>query len=201
VLLVGSVFFLELIYATCMASIQFLLPESLQTSADEYTAALKRFLDTQGLTEYFIPPVDHLAVKATDAQDYMHYMELILPFSEEISYVPLNNRRLATAKLTNPISFGELGETVYLEIMEPRPEKVGKDFTGFEHIELLCKDFNAVESVLKAKNIPYEMCENPEHRALVLKINDLGQEIKFTDKSLGQIVLNQVDRNEAVVIK
>ncbi len=142
-----------------------------------------------------------MAIKAEDTHQFDDYLGIFSPLSESMSYIEMNDRRLATAELINPLEFQTIGECRTLEIMEPRPEKVGMDIVGFEHIEMYHEPLEKIEETLKAKNIPYEFTSNPEHRALVVVINDKGQEIKFTDKSLAQIVARQVKDKEATIVK
>lgn len=92
----------------------------------EYAEALQAFRTEHDLpAEWFAVP-DHLAVKCAGSADYESTIQTWLPLAAELSYVYLNDRRLATARLLGPLTVGEFGDIEWLEIMEPRPEKVGQ---------------------------------------------------------------------------
>jgi predicted metalloenzyme YecM len=164
--------------------------EWLQSQATTYSDEVLAFLQQLSIS-HMVGPFDHLAIKAYDSADYESVIGAIRPACKSLSYIQMNNRRLATAHLREPIITRHFGACAWLEIMEPRPEKVGNDYVGFEHAEIFCKNFAALETLLKAKHIEYEFADNGAHRAYVLRINEAGQELKFTDTSLSIIVAHQ----------
>lgn len=174
---------------------------NLQKEATSYINSFRSFLIENSLSELLIPPVDHLAIKMKDAKEFEDLLLKINPLSSHISYTYMNNRKIAVAELINPISFGELGETNILEIMEPKPEKSGKDLVGFEHIEIYHPQFDEIEVELKAKNIAYEIKENKMHKSITLKINNNGQEIKYTNNRLKEIVKQELKLGNSIIIK
>ena len=143
------------------------------------------------------PPVDHCAIKARDSVEFEEWIAELLPFCTSASFAVLNNRRLATLELKMPVYFGVWGQTTVLEVMEPRPEKVGNDFTGFEHIELFHPSLNSVADTLEQKKVPFDHQENPGHKAVVLALSPEGHEVKFTDNHLRLMVKKQLESGES----
>jgi hypothetical protein len=113
----------------------------------------------------------------------------------------MNNRRISLATLNSPFDFKQLGTTQYLEIMEPKPEKAGQGLTGMEHIEIYAQNLNLVKVNVDAANIDYKYAENPSHKAIVIQINKEGQEVKFTDRHLSDIVKEEIDKGKATILK
>ncbi len=165
----------------------------------EYAAALEKFRKDNDLPyEWFATP-DHLAVKCADAADYEQTVQVWLPRAKSLSYISLNNRRLASVELLEPIAVGSNGQVVWVEIMQPRPEKEGKDPVGIDHMEFLFPDFVAVTTVLQAKNIPVEQDENPQHKWLSIMAN--GHEFKLNDQVLAKVVAANLASGVATVVK
>jgi predicted metalloenzyme YecM len=134
---------------------------------------------------------DHVAVKCADARHFETTAQAWLPRARQASYVELNGRRLASFELAEPIVVGELGSVMWLEVMEPRPERVGNDFVGLEHSEFLFPDFVAAEQVLRAKAVPYEPQSNPNHSWLNIALNAEGQELKLNNRLLAETVASE----------
>jgi predicted metalloenzyme YecM len=175
--------------------------DQLQSEANTYTIDLENFLTANELIDLFAPPVDHLAVKLANTEEYESFIEYISIHASAINYIELNNRRIAYAHLIGEIQFGSLGATSYLEIMEPRPEKVGKDKVGFEHIEIINPNLDSIYQRVKAKNLQTEFYDNGFHKAVVLKIDDQGREIKFTDKPIKDVLMLEESQGRLKKIK
>src|SRR5690349_1913904 len=107
------------------------------TKLAEYASALERFRKESDLPEEWFAVPDHLAIKCADPADYERTVQEWLSYADSLSYARLNNRRLASANLSEPILVGVNGQVTWVEIMEPRPEKVGKDPVGIDHMEFL----------------------------------------------------------------
>lgn len=172
-----------------------------QTIIDEYVSSLKLFSTSTGLARLLTPPVDHFAVKLRDTKSFESYLNSIKPFCLELSYIKMNDRKIATARLTAPHLFENLGKCDILEIMEPRPEKSGKEPSKFDHIEVYNPNLAELEGRLGLLGIAYQPYQNPGHKALVLVINPQGQEIKFTDNHLLEIVKLQNKQGQGIEIK
>lgn len=164
-----------------------------------YAEALEDFRVHYELPDEWFDRPDHLAIKCKDSADFEVAIEQWLPKSAELSYVHLNGRRLATALLLEPIAVGNLGTVEWLEIMEPRPEKVGLDPVGIDHMEFEFADFESAQEVLGEKGVEFANQENPNHHWLSILAN--GYEFKLNDRVLADIVEEELTNGEATVLK
>ena len=150
-------------------------------------------------------PVDHLALKAEDGRDYEELLRIFSRISTRVYETLINSRRISVAQLKSFVGlrFGDtsLGSTRLLEIMEPRPEKAGQDLVGFEHIELVVPQLEGVRQELMLRGSHFQEGGNDYHQTVVLKINDNGQEVKFTNRPLIAIIEEQIKRGETAVLK
>ncbi|MDQ3239526.1 MAG: VOC family protein [bacterium] len=175
--------------------------QKLQLDANAYLDELTTFLSKNNLTDLVLPPVDHFAYKLQDAPSYEQYLEQIAFYATSVKYIKINERRIATIILKDSISFKHLGQTSCLEVMEPRPQKVGIDFVGLEHIEVLCTNQDELAKKLIQRNISYDLFKSPYHEAIVLKINTKGQEISFTNMPLNDVVALEGKSGKIITIK
>lgn len=167
--------------------------ERLQQLLLAYSDEVKFFFHAYGLGNLVLDkPVDHVAVKALNRNEYELYLQEYLPISKRLSYEAVSNRDLATAELYDPLDCGEFGSTSTLEIMEPKPNAAVTTHDMIDHFELLVDDLETVKQQLSEKDIDYNYQKNPNHTALVVAINEWDQEIKFTDKRLTDIVERQI---------
>lgn len=160
---------------------------SLQRNTVLYLISLRDFFYLHGI-KHLLGPIDHFAYKTANTEHFDYCFSCLEPICVRSHFVTMSNRRLATLELYKPINCEGLGETKLLELMEPRPEKVGKDFIGLEHAEIYHRNLGRIQKELEAQRVNYEVQENPSHRTVVFPINRVGQEIKFTDRSLGEII-------------
>jgi predicted metalloenzyme YecM len=176
----------------------------LQEEINQYCQNLRQFLFQNDLEELVLNcSIDHFAIKLANSDHYSKYIDSLKKDSSSISDTEMHNRRLATALLNQPLMFMLIKQQTscnVMEIIEPKPEKANKRLVGFEHIEIYHKDLDRVKQFLKSKNVAFEDYENPHHRAAVLVINDKGQEIKFTDSRLEEIVEQQIAAGSSTVI-
>jgi predicted metalloenzyme YecM len=164
-----------------------------------YADALQSFWDQHELPhDWFMRP-DHIAIKCADGPAFDKALEKWMPEAVELSYVHMNGRRLATALLLVPVTVGAFGDVEWLEIMEPRPERIGSDPVGIDHMEFYYDDFEAAIEVLNAKGIEFAMQKNPNHNWLSIMAN--GHEFKLNDRLLADIVAAELDSGEATVLK
>ena len=171
--------------------------EGLQEATDEYFERLRIFIDTYDLWELFDgATVDHVAIKLEDKQDYLEHVESLSNESSWIISTPMDDREISTAKLRDPMRLHGLGTTRIVEIMEPKPGKSGG--TGLDHIEVLSlSTFEDIRALLDSRNIRFTLYSNERHSAVVVQINDEGQEVKFTDGRLEDIALVQAACGES----
>ena len=167
---------------------------------DGYVRELEAFVSDHDLPRSWFEAIDHAAFKFSNAAEFEEAIENFRRMSDHISSIKLNNRRLATAKLHMSLMIGKFGAVKWVELMEPRPEKAGNDFVGFEHVEFYYPNFNEIQDVLDSKGILYEMQSNPGHNWVNIVINSDGQELKLNDRTLADIVTDELQNGQSAVI-
>lgn len=167
---------------------------------EQFAETLQLFIDKYELPEKWFKTADHLAVKCADALDYVFRMEELMPDAAQASEIVMDKRRLAALRLTSPVPVGNLGEVSWLEVMEPRPEKVGKDVVGLEHMEFYYPDFDEVTELLAKLGVAYELQSNPGHSWVNIVLNEKGQELKLNDRLLGETVAEEIDNGTSRVL-
>jgi hypothetical protein len=144
--------------------------------------------------------VDHVALKAANRSDYSSCIQELLPISVSASYITRRGRRLATLELDRSITVGAFGSTTLIEVLEPRCDGT-LEAIGLEHIEIWSEDLEATRLILDHKQVPYTTRVYPLHTTLVVRLNPAGQELKYTDRGLREVVVIQVGSGEATVLK
>ncbi|HEX3099455.1 MAG TPA: VOC family protein [Patescibacteria group bacterium] len=164
-------------------------PERLQQLLPAFAEEAKLFFYSYGLAELVIDlPVDHVAIKALDREVYEEYLKMYAPLATRVSFEKVNDRDLACAVLKEPLDAGTFGQVTLLEIMEPRPGAIATTHDLIDHIELLVPDLKTIQDSLDWKEVQYTEQSNDNHSTLVIEINEWGQEVKFTARSLQDIV-------------
>jgi hypothetical protein len=162
-----------------------------QHEVANYATDLGQFVKNERLPiEWFMQP-DHIALKAYNAAGFeklLHEVRDGDPGAEDITIAEMDGRRLATAFMAGPIALGPFREVEIVEIMEPRLEKIGKDKVGLDHVEFLQPDFAVVQRRLFRTGMSPEVNHNSSHSFLSITFGKDHHELKFTDKSLADIV-------------
>ncbi len=109
----------------------------------------------------------------------------------------MGERRLAALNLISDLPIASLGNISWVEVMEPRPEKLGKDVIGLEHMEFYYPDFDEVREVLQANDISFVEESNPGHQWINIVISDQGQELKLNNRPLAVIVEEEIENGVA----
>jgi hypothetical protein len=164
---------------------------------ERFAETLEGFIERYELPDKWFKAPDHLAVKCADGLDYVYRMEELMPDAVQASEIVMDNRRLATLQLITPVVVGGLGEISWLEVMEPRPEKVGKDLVGLEHMEFYYPDFDEVTALLAKYDIEFTLQQNPGHAWVNIVLNEQGQELKLNDRLLSETVAEELDNGTA----
>lgn len=167
---------------------------------ETYLGDLEDFIDFYDLPQAWFGAPDHVAVKCADAADYETTIASYESEAAQMTYIVMDGRRLATVKLARSLAIASFGDVSWLEVMEPRPEKVGKDVVGLEHAEFTFTDFAAVRDVLRDRNIKYEDQSNPSHAWINIVITEKGQELKVNDKPLSTIVEHELELGQAKLL-
>jgi len=163
-----------------------------------YAAALERFKANQQLPDSWFDQPDHLAIKCLDRQ---HYAETLRHWARQAGFtseVKMDGRRLASLRLEDSLSFGQFGQIDWLEIMEPRPHRVGFDRVGIDHAEFVFPQFGVVTEDLAVRDLPYELEGNVNHHWISV-VTD-GYELKFTDKPLVEMVEADVRAGRGIIL-
>lgn len=173
----------------------------IQKEASVYMQTLQNFIAKYKLQNICSGMVDHAAYKCVSSEEFETSLSELKVKANHISVIVMDGRRLATIELVSPLSLGDLGLTYYLELMEPKPERIGTILTPFDHIELYNPNFELVENELQEKGISFTHFANDNHKALVITINSLNQQLKFTDSHLREISKKEVSEKRAKILK
>ncbi len=166
--------------------------ETLVSKIEEYEGVLTEYLDVKGLRDLVPYKIDHIAVKLSDTSEYENFINDNLAFFASANYIQMNNRRITTVRLKNAIETTSFGSVFYLEIMEPKPEKVGTFKSGLDHAEIWVPNFDELEKEFGLRDLEFVRSDNGHHRTLIFKMNDLW-EVKFTDKTIEDTVKDEIE--------
>ena len=167
---------------------------------NEYVQDLEELIDKYWLPAGWFETPDHIAVKCSNSIDFEDTLDWYKDKSAQLSLVEMDGRRLAAAKMFSSITIASLGSVEWVEIMEPRPEKIGRDVVGFEHMEFYYPDFEAIKDILKDRRIKFEMQKNPGHAWINVVLNSAGQEVKFNDKPLSEVVAHEIETGQSLIV-
>lgn len=157
-----------------------------------YVQALEELVAKYELPDTWFRAPDHLAITCADGLDYEYILQDLLPDAQHASEVNMDGRRLAALCLISPQPVGSFGKLSWLEVMEPRPEKLDNDLVGLEHMEFYYPDFSEICEVLQVNAIAYTQQSNPGHQWINIVINDQGQELKLNNRALAEIVSQEL---------
>lgn len=178
-----------------------------QKNIDSYINDLKKWLNSHDLW-HLLGPSDHFAIKVPDEEILLLLVDAIKPHCHDsvdgtpgLSIRKMDNRLVATGLLKNSIN-NTFNKIYCLEIMQSKPNNIGKDPIGLDHLEFINSDFEGVQIELKKKLVPYGVnITNGYKKTIIVKINKKGEEVKFTDKTLAEVVPLQInDQPELVTI-
>lgn len=172
----------------------------IMTQIFAYSEELREFIDNNALPEEWFEQPDHFAYKCRNGEHFEEVVQQVADDAASLSYVVLDNRKLASAELAMPVYAESFSNVSWLEIMQPRPEKEGSDVVGLDHMEFYYPDFETIEEVLTDRGIAYTLQSNPNHQWINVVINDAGQELKLNNKTLADIVRQEIADGEAEII-
>lgn len=162
-----------------------------------YGESLRDFVDQYGLPEEWFAEPDHIAFKCRNAEHFDEVLMQATDDSDQLSFVAKDGRRLASAHLEQPVYVESFGSVEWLEIMQPRPEKQGRDLVGLEHMEFYWPDFESAEEVLRDRGITFEMQHNESLQWMNIIINEFGHELKLCNRKLADIVGEDLANGDA----
>lgn len=164
-----------------------------EEAIEQFANDLQDFIDRYELPDEWFKTPDHIAIKCADGLEYVYTVEDLVPDAQQASEIEMDGRRLAAFNLILSVPIGELGSVSWLEIMEPRPEKIGKDVVGLEHMEFYYPDFDEIKEILDGHKIAFTMQSNSGHSWMNIVINQRGQELKLNDRLLGDTVAEELE--------
>ena len=162
-----------------------------------YGEALRDFVDQYNLPEEWFEQLDHAAFKCKNSEHFDEVLMQATDDADQLSFVAMDGRRLAGAHLEEPVYVESFGYFEWLEIMQPRPERVGKDIVGLEHLEFYWPDFEAAEEVLRDRGIQFEMQHNDSQQWISIILNNFGHELKLCNRTLADIVQEELANGDA----
>lgn len=172
---------------------------------DAYGRDLDNWLNQNGVRN-LLGPADHFAIKIPDEATLLELADAIKPYcvqsfenSPGLSIRKMDNRSIAVALLEQPLQL-DSWKIYCIEIMQSKPENLGKDPIGIDHVEFINSDFEGVQSILQAKNISFGInIKNGYKKTVIVKLNARGEEVKFTDKTLAEVVPLQIHDDPSIV--
>lgn len=163
--------------------------------SEEYQRQLSDFIEQYELPEvWFDNGIDHLAVKAYNPEVYRQTVENFRHVSDRITESQIHGRRIAAAKLGEFSVIQSIraarGKTIgWVEIMEARPEDQSSDPVRFDHAEVYVpRGIIPIHTVLSRRNLNPLSEHNNSHEWVSVIIEPYGGELKFSDRSLAEIV-------------
>lgn len=160
----------------------------------DYAREVEQGIKDSRLPQEYFKTIDHIALKAANSHHFDRIIEEFkrgwLAEAEKIFLTTLDGRRIAVGLLTGPLAVGKLGTVDCLEIMEPRPERVGKERVGLDHAEFMpaMKLADLATRIETVSGIIPEWEPKAKHNTLCIHLGPNRREVKFTDRELRSII-------------
>lgn len=159
------------------------------------------------LVDEWLEHPDHIAIKAANTQHFEALLKQIRKGSWELGEVKRiistnmnDGRRITTVILAGSLTVGSLGEVRRVEVMEPRPDKVGKDKVGLDHVEVYWPHLKQAEDHLTTiVGIIPKKQSNASHNTLNIIFGN-QREFKLSDRQLTSIVNQDVREGRGEII-
>jgi hypothetical protein len=164
--------------------------KKLKHEINTYARELEIFTRHKISRQLFNEP-DHVAYKAFNTPGFEQFLGQVRAeeLEEDIVIAEMDGRRIATAFLAGSLALGSFGEVTVLEIMEPKPEKVGQNRAGLDHVEFYYPDFGNLQKILTRGQVNFSRTSiNSSHNFIGVRFGEESHELKFTDKRLADIV-------------
>lgn len=172
----------------------------------DYTREVERGIRDTKLPQEYFDTIDHIALKAANRHHFDRVMEEFkrgwLAEAEKIYSTTLDGRRIAVGLLAGPLVVGDLGTVDCLEIMEPRPERVGQDRVGLDHAEFIpsISLMDLAARIETVNGIIPEWQPKAKHNTLCIRLGPTQREVKFTDRALRSIISEEYAARETELI-
>jgi hypothetical protein len=156
----------------------------IETEGWQYGSVMLSFIQRHQLPDWLTQNPDHLMVKSADASDFGKRVKDLYSFTPEVTFLELDFRFIAAAKLMIPLALSDNRKVPRVQIMEA---KVG-DYIGPEYAVFFHKDFHYVRAQLEHNKVDAVERSDHMHRWWNIRISNAGQELRITDTPLAQII-------------
>lgn len=169
-----------------------------------YATELEEHISRQSLPWDWFDKPDHIAFKAANTSHFDALIKQIRkgslgPGVDEIVRTNMDGRRIDVAFLAGPLVVGDLWEVNLVEIMEPRPEKAGKDKVGLDHMEFFHLSLGLIEKHFLDRGVIPNFEPKPYHNTLCVQFGTSNRELKFTDNPLREVIKAELAADVATV--
>ena len=153
-----------------------------------------------------LPPIlfdnpDHMAIKTASVSQFEEYVRSISDISDELYCLEDNDRFIVAAKLAARIAVGFNQAVRWIEIKEPRPELVGQDLVGIDHVEYLVNDIEAAIVQVDVRGVEHQLQSQGNHQIISASLNELGQEVRISNTPLAALVTEKLESDEIYTLK
>jgi hypothetical protein len=181
-------------------------PYGVNRAVEEYNLRLRQFADSADLPLALFEEPDHLMIKTADPVDFEQKVQEIKPWakpwSEEgsLAFIEMDWRFLVAAQLLVPYVLHSRRAGI-LEIMEAKGDE-GRDYLGVEYGTFYCNDVYKTQRIVNSSGIKSDVNVNEAHnwRWLNVPINNHGQEVRFSDTKIIEIVETELEDGTAKLI-
>jgi len=178
-----------------------------QVKIDSYKIDMDQWFE-KSAAKKFLGRTDHFAIKVENEIMLNNVVQAIKPFclsrsgnTPGLSVRKMHGRSIAVALLKDPIFIGSEAVSC-IEIMQPRPEAEGDDVVGLDHLELVNPNLKAIVDFLNEQGVNYYVDNTNAYKDIVVAfVNDKKERLKFTNKTLPEIIPQQIqDEPERVKV-
>jgi hypothetical protein len=178
-------------------------PPGMSGAVHNYGQRLKHFKETYDIPPSLFDEPDHIVFKSIDTVDFADTVRGIKPFAEKekLAFAQINWRFLAAAQIIVPMALWESKLVDWVEVMEPR-ETEGHEYSGLEYAEFYYPDIRQAEILLNSHQVQARSFydEKRNWSWLNVPINDKGQEVRFSDTKLVEVVQSEIEDGTARLI-
>jgi hypothetical protein len=168
-----------------------------------YGQRLRHFSELYDIPPGLFDEPDHIVFKAADPVDFSDKVKTIRLWTEgeSVAFTQLDWRFLAAAQMVIPLALWEHKYVDWVEVMESR-ESEGQDYAGLEYAGFYYPDINYAQILLNSRSIDAQKYYDESHnwRWLNVVINEAGQEVRFSDTKLVEVVESELEDGTAKLI-
>jgi hypothetical protein len=179
------------------------LPNGMGEAAYDYGNRLQHFRDSYDIPPGLFNEPDHVVFKTADQVDFADKTRAIRPFAEagQVAFAEINWRFLAAAQMIVPLTLWGTKRVGWVELMEPKSN--GEyEYPGLEYAAFYYPNVMYAQIILNSRRIDSEMhCDEARNwRWLNVVMNKEGQEVRFSDTKLVEVVESELEDGTARLI-